>query len=426
MQDKSRVLVVDDTPANLEVITDALTSQGYQVTVAISGDRALKRLETYVPDLILLDIQMPGIDGFETCQQIKGNPMLADIPIIFITALSDTASIVKGFSLGAVDYISKPFREPELFARVKTHLRMRQLTEHLAQQVAERTHSLESALTTLQSSQMQLIQQEKMSTLGSLVAGVAHEINNPVGFVRGNVKELNRNLQDIFDHLQLYQQKASDDVLEENAEKIDLDFLLEDMPKMLASMAIGCDRIRDISTSLRTFSREDQDAQTTFNLHEGIESTLLILKHRLKENDARPAIKVIKHYGALPLIDCFPGQLNQVFMNVLANAIDALEESNQGKSLSEIKATPNQITIKTAVADSQVYIHIRDNGMGMPQEIRQRIFDHLYTTKEVGKGTGLGLAISQQIITEKHGGQINVVSTPNHGTEFTLILPIAL
>ncbi len=420
MQDKAQILVVDDVPANLEVIVETLTSQSYDVAIAISGERALNRLQTYRPDLILLDVQMPGIDGFETCQQIKADPQLAAIPIIFITALSDTESIVKGFSLGAVDYVNKPFRESELLARVKTHLQLQQMKQQLEQQVAERTQSLEAAMNKLKSSQIQLVQQEKMSALGNLVSGVAHEINNPIGFVRGNVKELKRNLNDVFEHLSLYQQETAMEDIEEHAEDIDLDFLLEDIPKMLDSMTIGCDRIRDISTSLRTFSREDQDTQTTFDLHKGIDSTLLILKHRLKANDERPAIEVIKHYGELPQVQCFPGQLNQVFMNILANAIDALEECSQGKSKDELKAAPNQITIKTAVVDKQVYIHIRDNGSGMPDTVKQRVFDHLYTTKEVGRGTGLGLAIAHQIIVEKHGGQITVNSTPNRGTEFTL------
>ena len=423
MQNKAQVLVVDDVPANLEVIIETLASESYDVAVAISGERALKRLQTYRPDLILLDVQMPGIDGFETCQQIKSDPQLAAIPIIFITALSDAESIVKGFSLGAVDYVNKPFRESELLARVKTHLQLQQMKQQLEQQVAERTQSLEAAMDKLKSSQIQLVQQEKMSALGNLVSGVAHEINNPIGFVQGNVKELQRNLNDVFGHLSLYQQETAAEGIEAHAEDIDLDFLLEDIPKMLDSMTVGCDRIRDISTSLRTFSREDQDTQTSFDLHEGIDSTLLILKHRLKSNDGRPAIEIIKHYGELPQVQCFPGQLNQVFMNILANAIDALEECSQGKSKDELKAAPNQITIKTAIVDKQVYIHIRDNGGGMPDAVKQRIFDHLYTTKEVGRGTGLGLAIAHQIIVEKHGGRLTVQSELGQGTEFCIQLP---
>ncbi|MEM8506146.1 MAG: response regulator [Cyanobacteria bacterium P01_D01_bin.1] len=419
MHNQAKLLVIDDTPTNLEVLTETLSAKGFDVTVAISGERALKRLESYRPDLILLDIQMPGIDGFETCQRIKAHPELATIPVIFITALSDADNIVKGFSLGAVDYISKPFKEAELFARIETHLRLQQLTHCLSQQVTKKTQSLQQALHQLESSQLQLVQQEKMSALGELVAGVAHEINNPIGFVQGNVKELQRNLTDVFSHLNLYQQQTANAEIEEHAEDIDLDFLLEDMPKMLESMMVGCDRIRNISTSLRTFSREDQDTQIPFDLHEGIDSTLLILKHRLKANDQRPEIAVIKHYGDLPLVSCFPGQLNQVFMNLLANAIDALEERSQ-----QPDGDPLQITIKTIARADQVHIHLRDNGLGMSADVQQRVFDRLYTTKPAGKGTGLGLAISRQIVVEKHGGKIEVESTPDHGTEFTLTLPV--
>ncbi len=424
MQSEAQILVVDDTPANLEVIAETLSSVGYQVAMSISGERALKLLQTYLPDLILLDVQMPGIDGFETCRQIKANPATASIPIIFITALSDTESITKGFSLGAVDYINKPFQEPELLARVKTYLKLQHMTQHLEQQVTERTLALESAMAKLQSSQIHLVQQEKMSVLGNLVSGVAHEINNPIGFVSGNAKELRKNFSDIFEHLILYQQGTSAEEIEDHAEEIDLDFLVKDIPKLLDSMAMGCDRMRKISASLRTFSREDQEGQTTFDLHDGLDSTLLILKHRLKASDDQPAIEIIKEYGELPLVHCFPGQLNQVFMNILANAVDALEASSQGKSQDEREAAPSQITIRTAALDEQVCISIRDNGMGMTEAVRQRIFDHLYTTKAVGRGTGLGLAIAHQIIVEKHGGQISVASTPNQGTEFTMTLPI--
>ena len=189
-------------------------------------------------------------------------------------------------------------------------------------------------------------------------------------------------------------------------------------------MNIGIERIKEISTSLRTFARADKDNKTAFNLHEGIDSTLLILKHRLKANEIRPAIEVIRDYGDLPSIRCFPGQLNQVFMNILANAIDTLEENSEGKSFQYLEVQPNQIRIKTECLNKQLVIHIGDNGMGMKEQVKQQIFEHLYTTKGVGKGTGLGLTIAHQIVTEKHGGKIEVHSTLGKGTEFTIIIPI--
>ncbi|MFB2917128.1 trifunctional serine/threonine-protein kinase/ATP-binding protein/sensor histidine kinase [Aerosakkonema funiforme] len=285
----------------------------------------------------------------------------------------------------------------------------------------------QQALQDLQQAQLQIVQSEKMSALGNLVAGVAHEINNPVGFISGNVKEALAAVKDLTEFLQLYQEKfpAPGEEITEKAEELEIEYLLEDLPKMLSSMQVGCDRIKGISTSLRTFSRADRDYKVPFNLHEGIDSTILILKHRLKANDQRPAIEVVTNYGNLPEIECFPGQLNQVFMNIIANAIDALEESNLGRSLAEIKAKPNQINIQTSLLDNLVEIRIADNGKGMTEAVKAKIFDHLFTTKAVGKGTGLGLAIARQIVVEKHQGSIEVESTVGRGTQFCIRLPIS-
>jgi signal transduction histidine kinase len=284
----------------------------------------------------------------------------------------------------------------------------------------------QQALEDLQQAHLQIVQSEKMSALGNLVAGVAHEINNPVGFINGNIDEATNTINDVINHLKLYQEKMPNpgDEIAQDAEDIDLEYALEDLPKMLSSMKVGCDRIRGISTSLRTFSRADKDYKVPFNIHEGIESTILILKHRLKANEHRPAIQVVTHYGNLPKIECFPGQLNQVLMNLIANAIDALEESNQSRTFAEIAANPNCITIRSSFeGDRQIKITIADNGAGITESVKQRIFDHLFTTKAVGKGTGLGLAIASQIVVEKHGGSIHVNSTPGAGTEFIISLP---
>ncbi len=297
----------------------------------------------------------------------------------------------------------------------------------LYQQSQAYAQELERSIKDLQQAQLQLVQSEKMSALGNLVAGVAHEINNPVGFINGNIEEATTTIKDVIDHLKLYQEKLPNpgDEIEQDAEDIDLEYALEDLPKMLSSMKVGCDRIRGISTSLRTFSRADKDYKVPFNIHEGIESTILILKHRLKANEHRPAIEVVTDYGNLPKIECFPGQLNQVFMNLLANAIDALEESNQGRSFEALKANPHSITVRTSQSDDRhIKIQIADNGAGMTEAVKQQIFDHLFTTKAVGKGTGLGLAIARQIVVETHGGTINVNSTLGGGSEFEIVLPI--
>ncbi|AVH70127.1 ATP-binding sensor histidine kinase [Nostoc sp. 'Lobaria pulmonaria (5183) cyanobiont'] len=282
------------------------------------------------------------------------------------------------------------------------------------------------ALQDLQKAQLQVVQSEKMSALGNLVAGVAHEMNNPLGFIYASLQQAKPSLADIVEHLKLYQESFPNpgDEITDHAEDIDLDYSLEDLPKIIDSMVMACDRLKNISTSLRTFSRADKDYKVPFNIHEGIDSTILILKHRLKANEQRPAIEVITEYGNLPKINCFPGQLNQVFMNILANAIEALEESNMGRSLEEIKTNPNRLIIKTSVENEGVKITIADNANGMTSEVKHKIFDHLFTTKGVGKGTGLGLAIARQIVAEKHGGVIEVDSRPGEGTEFVIQLPL--
>ena len=422
------ILVVDDTPANLEVIIETLSLANYDVSAVTSGKRALKQLQHEAPSLILLDIQMPEMDGFETCKKIKANPITADIPIIFITALSDTESIVQGLALGAVDYITKPFKERELLARVQTHLKLHVLTEKLEQQVDNRTAELQIALEQVRQSRLQLVQHEKMSALGNLVAGVAHEVNNPLGFLNGSISNAQEYVQDFFDYLHLYQQHhppVSPD-LQEKAEEIDLDYLLEDFPKLLNSMQTASDRIRKISTSLRTFSRADTQQKTKANLHDGLDSTLIILKYRLKANEYRPAIQVVKEYGDLPLINCFLGQLNQVFMNILANAIDMFDEIAYKFNFESLNTNPQIITIQTEHnhEHNSVDIRIKDNGKGMPPEIKEKVFEYLFTTKVVGKGTGLGLAIAHQIIAEKHGGSLSVQSELGKGTEFIICLPV--
>ena len=284
----------------------------------------------------------------------------------------------------------------------------------------------QQAFTALKQAQIKIVQSEKMSALGNLVAGVAHEINNPVGFLVGNIQPALDYIKDLFGLLDLYEQKYPqvDPEIQEEIENIDLDYIREDLPKLVSSMREGVKRIRDISTSLRTFSRADTNYPVACNIHDGIDSTIMILKHRLKANDTRPEIKVIREYGNLPPVECYAGQLNQVFMNLLGNAIDALEESNQGRPYAEIV---NEITIKTDIYQQdkkQAIICIKDNGVGISEAVRENIFDELFTTKGVGKGTGLGLAIARQIVVEKHGGTIEVNSVLGEGTEFTILLPM--
>ncbi|MGP1383381.1 MAG: ATP-binding protein [Thainema sp.] len=298
--------------------------------------------------------------------------------------------------------------------------------EELEDRVDERTSELKTALSELRRTQMQVIQSEKMSSLGQLVAGVAHEINNPVNFIHGNLTHVETYAQDLLHIIELFQDYYPEPAAEiqDEIEQAELDFIRDDLPKMLASMKLGTNRIREIVLSLRNFSRMDEAEMKAVDIHEGIESTLTILHNQLKANSKRPEIQIIRQYGELPLIECYAGQLNQVFMNILANAIDALEEMNRTRTLEELKAHPNQITIRTAVRDQQVEIAIADNGPGIPDEVRHRIFDPFFTTKPIGKGTGMGMSISYNIITEKHGGTIDCISTYSRGTEFIIKIPV--
>ena len=291
----------------------------------------------------------------------------------------------------------------------------------------QQAQALQQAFSELEQAQLQIVQSEKMSALGNLVAGVAHEINNPLGCIAGNLPPIQDYLQDLLGLIDLYQQQYphANAAIDAEIDAIDLDFLRQDVSKLIASMQASANRIRSISTSLRTFSRTDKNRKVLFNLHDGINSTLLILKHRLKANDIRPAIEVVQNYGDLPDVQCFPGQLNQVFMNLIANAIDALEEANEGRSYGEIEANPNRVTIQTLHQKGRAIASIQDNGIGVDEAAIAQIFEPSFTTKAVGKGTGLGLAIARQIVEEKHGGTLTCTSVTGKGTEFIIELPIS-
>lgn len=288
---------------------------------------------------------------------------------------------------------------------------------------------LQRALEELQHAQAQLIQSEKMSSLGQLIAGVAHEINNPVNFIYGNLTYATDYIRDLLQILQHYQQVLPHATPEIQLEidALDLDFLVEDLPKLMNSMKMGADRILEIVRSLKNFSRHDEVEMRAVDIHEGIDSTLMILHNRFKPRTGHPGVRLTKVYGELPPVECYPGQLNQVFMNILANALDALEERDEGRSRAEIEAHPSQIEIYTEAIDSDwITIRIADNGSGIPALVRQQIFHPFFTTKPVGKGTGLGLAISHQIVVDRHGGILKCQSQPEQGTEFWIQIPVHL
>ncbi len=286
---------------------------------------------------------------------------------------------------------------------------------------------MQQTLQELQQMQLQLIQTEKMSSLGQMIAGIAHEINNPVNFIYGNIIYSQQYSQELVKLVELYRQHYPHppQIIAEELEEIDVDFLKEDFNKLLQSMQIGAERIKAIIQSLRNFSRLDEAEIKEVDIHEGIDGTLMILSHRFKETDNNAKIIVIKEYGSLPLVNCYPSQLNQVFMNILANAIDALSDRHLHCTTDEMKDNPNQIWIRTECTDKNwVLVRIIDNGLGISEEINSKLFDPFFTTKPVGKGTGLGLSISYKIIVDKHHGRLSCKSTPNQGTEFMIEIPV--
>lgn len=615
------LLVVDDTPDNLRLLSTMLERQGYKVRKVINGALALRVASQAPPDLILLDIDMPQMNGYEVCQHLKANPKVSDIPVIFLSALDDTSDKVKAFSVGGVDYITKPFQVAEVLARVENQLRMRALAKQLSQQniqlqqeiavrqkaesaliesaiklrkqnrilmeiarnpalnqgnlsiaikeITEATahnleiervsvwlfdstltklqcfnlfelnlnqHStgielpladypvylnalienhalvvedtltdsrvqelveaylaplnitstidepirlggqtvgvlcieqvgnihrwtpedqnfarsiadlvslaleareryraearerekavaLELALNELKRTQAQLIQTEKMSSLGQVVAGVAHEINNPVSFIYGNLTPARQYLKDLIQLIEAYQKHYPnpDQEIQQLATEIDLDFLMEDWHNLMNSIQLGAERIQEIVRSLQIFAKQTKLELKAIDIHEGIDNMLLILQHRLRSEIDDSEIQVIKNYTEIPKVTCYPSQINQVFMNLLNNAIDALEN----------QPLPRIITIctKTLLTDpnslpKSVEISIADNGIGMEADIQKKIFDPFYTTKSVGSGTGLGLSISYEIVVEKHQGKLYCVSTPRQGTECIVEIPI--
>ncbi|MEH2336497.1 sensor histidine kinase [Nostoc sp.] len=304
----------------------------------------------------------------------------------------------------------------------------------LEMQVAERTaklkyknFQLQQTLQQLQYTQVQLIQTEKMSSLGQLVAGVAHEINNPVNFISGNLLYIKEYSLQLLTLIKLYQQEDSNYNPEITSliKKMDLEFIIDDMPKILSSMAVGTERICEIVLTLRNFSRLDEAEMKPVDIHEGINSTLLILQHRLKEKHKQQEIAIIKDYGNLPLVECYAGGLNQVFMNIFSNAIDALYELEAECLKGEVKKHHSSIIVHTQVKDEDcVIISIKDNGPGITEEVKTKLFDPFFTTKPIGKGTGLGLSISYQIIADKHKGKIKCISAPGKGTEFVIEIPM--
>jgi two-component system NtrC family sensor kinase len=543
------VLIVDDTPANVGVLVDYLEDHGFRVVVAQDGEEGLRRAQFAQPDLILLDIMMPGMDGFETCRRLKATTNVKDIPVIFMTALTDTNEKVTAFGVGGVDYVTKPFQIEEVLARVNTHLALRAMQKQLAQQnvqlqqevvvrlqaeaelrltqysvdhaadavfwvapdggityandaacqmleysredllrmcayeievgvtvdqwsvywaqikerrsytvetkvriksgavlplevtlnyfalddkeyvfayardISERKRAEKSQLESYEKLQetnrkleqlhQQLLQSEKMASIGQLAAGVAHEINNPIAFVNSNLGTLQDYVADLLQLVHVYERTDklldADPVLQKEIrlqhEKLDLDYLRADLKSLMDESLDGVQRVRRIVQDLKDFSHVGEVERQVVNLHPGIDSTLNIVWHEIKHK-----VQVKKEYGVIPEIEGVPAQLNQVFMNLLINASQAIEQNGV-------------ITIRTGAEEGFVWVEIGDTGCGIKPENLPRIFEPFFTTKPIGKGTGLGLSLSYGIITQ-HGGRIEVRSEIGAGSIFRVWLPI--
>lgn len=422
------ILIVDDTPTNLRVLVEAFEQTGFDSFVAKTGESALKKARQSQPDLILLDICMKGMDGFETCEALKADPLTRSIPIIFMTALTDEAAKVRGFETGAVDYITKPVQLKEAIARISVHLQLRQSHQQLMNEI--RTHQeterqLQQTLSSLQQTQIQLIQAEKLAGLGQMMAGIAHEINNPVNFIHGNLEHLRVYTGQLLELIDLYAQSSTKtEEIKQLESSIDLDFIRSDLPDLVDSIEFGTTRTREIIQSLQIFSRAGGSLLTKVDIHEGINSTLLLLGQRLSATATRPKINLIKDFNLTLQVECFPGFLNQVFMNLVANAIDAIDEK---ASLSNsFYAEPPRIIVSThQVNDQLISIEVEDNGIGLSDFNRDKLFDPFFTTKPVGKGTGLGLSICHEIVTNRHHGVIQCKSSASGGSVFTVIIPLS-
>jgi len=410
---RARILLVDDDTANLGILGGLLQPQ-YDVLAAPSGERALQIASAVPqPDLILLDVLMPGMDGYAVLARLRDNPATRDIPVIFVTGMDSIEDEEKGLELGAVDYITKPYRAPVVLARVRNHLELKRARDWLKDQNAFLEAEVARRQKENEGIQRRLLQSDKLAAIGQIAAGVAHEINNPVGFVSSNMGSLERYVRDLLEILEAYAaleglvtaDSAALAAVRERKEQKNLDFLRDDIMQLIAESREGLQRVGKIVQDLKSFARVDDSNWQWADLRGGLESTLNMVSNELKYH-----CTVHQDYGDLPKVWCLSSQLNQVFMNLLVNAGQAI-------------AGKGDISIRTGQRGEEVFVAIADSGAGISPENQRRLFEPFFTTKPVGKGTGLGLSLAFSIV-QRHGGRIEVDSTPGKGSSFTVWLPV--
>ncbi len=404
------ILIIDDTPANVAMLAEYLERQHFQVLVAQDGEEGLERASLAQPNLILMDVMMSGMNGFEACRRLKAMESTKNIPVIFMTALTSTEDKLTGFDVGGADYVTKPIQIKEVAARVNTHLNLHAMQIDQQKQMEE----LKEINKKLEQAQMQLLQSEKMASIGQLAAGVAHEINNPIGFVYSNLGMLEQYVMSMLKALEKYvsidEQRIAEpdivDLMKQIRNETDIDYLKNDLPALMRESREGITRVKEIVQNLKNFSHvSSRDEWRLADLHAGLDSTI-----NIAVNEFKYKAQLKKEYGNIPEIECLAPKLNQVFLNMLVNASHAIEANGI-------------ITVRTRQDGEFAIVEISDTGCGIPPEILKNIFDPFFTTKPIGKGTGLGLSLSYSII-EEHRGHIDVLSEVGKGTTFRIKLPI--
>ena len=426
------VLVVDDQPIVVESIRRLLASEeDIQISACNDPTLALSTAAEIKPTVILQDLIMPDVEGLMLVKFFRAHPLIKEIPIVVLSSKEDAQTKAAAFAAGANDYLVKLPDPIELIARLRYHsqaycnlIKQKEAEKTfiqnkvLEERVEERTQELKQALDTLKQAQAKLIHNEKMSSMGQLVAGIAHEVNNPINFIYGNLNYMNGYVQDLLELVQAYKESypKPEPPIEEKLEELDLEFTSTDLLQSFVSLRSGAKRIRDLVLSLRNFSRFDESELKTVDIHEGIESTLSMLGAQLD------MVEVKKDFGDLPKIDCYAGQLNQVFMHVINNSLEAMSKMASGGDKSPLLHIST--VISDAVEKENVAVWISDNGPGISPEIQDQIFNPFFTTKEVGEGSGLGLSISHQIVVVQHCGALKCYSVPGQGAKFLIELPV--